>query len=336
MLKKQIKFDINSCISELSYQVKVENNTPFAYISFRNESKNILTAVKFTAKGFNSFGDIIHINNEETFLIILQDLYIEPNKMIRNIQIKLPSDDIRKLDIKENQYCFYNGDVIRYSTPNYIEFNIEEFDSTNADENLVLKAFREINPQTKNLPISLENGWVCSCGKFNCSKDEECNNCRTKKLEVFNLHSNENINTIIEEHYAKEKERKNLQNKARRNKFIKKASIGVAIYLVISLIINAMLLSGRVKYDSIEAMKSDLQGAWTSGNVKQLKIVDNTGIIRYYFGSEPLEAEIKWYPKRGCFKWLNNTYIVKPGRYLKEGSDYYEKGGVLKGYKPSY
>ena len=76
MISKQIKLDLNSCIKDLAFYVKVENDIPTAYVSFTNVYNKTMSAIKFKGKGYNSFGDVVNINNNDSFLIVLQDFRI--------------------------------------------------------------------------------------------------------------------------------------------------------------------------------------------------------------------------------------------------------------------
>ena len=334
MINKQIKLDMNSAISELSYEIKIENNIPFVYVSFRNVAKSTMTAIKFLAKGYNSFGDIININGKDNFLIMLQDLSIYTDKSIKPIKIQLPNAEIRTIELLENQYCFADGTIKTYLEPDYIEYEIEEYDTNVENERLVLNSLKEIQPQTKNKPIQLEKYWVCSCGKLNDTEDLYCLNCKVGKEEVFSVQNEKKIEDLIAEHKQKEEERTIQREKNKKQNIIKFSIIGIVSFIFLCLIINACILGGRTTYSSVEEMKDDLQGTYTyysSGKAsRQIVISGNKAIYKWsYSGSEDMETDIReWNYKRGIIHTFEDLIITKNGD-LKDGGDIFEKGGYM-------
>lgn len=335
MLNKQIKLDVNSAISELFYEIKIENNIPFVYVSFKNIAKSTMTAIKFLAKGYNSFGDVINVNGKDTFLIMLQDLSIDTDKSIKPIKIQLPNSEIRTVELLENQYCFADGTIRTYLEPDYIEYEIEEYDAKVANERLILNSLKEIHPQTKNKPISLEKYWVCSCGKFNANDALYCVNCKFEKEEIFNVQSEETIETLISDHKKKEEERAVQREKDKKQNIIKFSIIGTIAFIFLCLIINASILGGRVTYDSVEEMRDAMQGTWTHDGLWQIKINGDKGAQIFERDDFEYERDIEWHPKRGYFIFGGDKFVVKSSRRLQEGNYDYEKGGSLKDYSSS-
>ena len=82
--------DINAHITNVKYEIVSENNNAIAIISFENLGFGVINAIKFNAKGYNSFGDIVSISDKDSFLIIIQDIMVKKNDTIRDIKIKLP------------------------------------------------------------------------------------------------------------------------------------------------------------------------------------------------------------------------------------------------------
>lgn len=334
MLNKQIKIDINSEISDLFYEIKIENNIPFVYISFKNIAKSTMTAIKFLAKGYNSFGDVININGKDNFLIMLQDLSIDTDKSIKPIKIQLPNTEIRTVELTENQYCFSDGTIKTYLEPNYIEYEIEEYDIKVANERLILDSLKEIHLRTKNKPIQLEKYWVCSCGKLNDDNDVYCLNCKAGKEEVFSVQNEETIETLILEHKKKEEERAIQRERDKKRNIIRFSIIGAIAFVFLCIIINASILGGRTTYSSLDEMKEDLQGTYTyysSGKASRQIVISGDKAIYKWSGSDidDIETDIReWNYKRGIIHTFEDLVITKNGD-LKDGEDMYEKGGYM-------
>lgn len=61
MISRQIQLDLNFCIKDLMFDVKVENDISTAYISFTNVYNKTMNAIKFKINRYNSFGDVVNI-----------------------------------------------------------------------------------------------------------------------------------------------------------------------------------------------------------------------------------------------------------------------------------
>lgn len=330
MISKQIKLDLNSCIKDLTFDVKVVNDIPTAYVSFTNVYNKTMNAIKFKGKGYNSFGDVVSINNNDSFLIVLQDLSVEYEGSVKNLKFTLPNSEFRKIELTESQYCFADGTVITYDEPNYIEYEIEEYDSNNEEEALVLASLREINPAIVNKPLSLDNGWVCSCGKFNLINDDTCVKCGLEKINAFQYETAEVLDSLIAEHKEKEIERKIKAEETKKKNTIKYSIIGVVAFAFLCLIINAIVLNSRVTYSSVEDMRNAMQGTWTYDDWKQITIDGDEGTMKWSSSDTELDDTIEWHPKRGYFKWLNDKFVVKSSYMIVESDYEYKKGGSLK------
>lgn len=339
MINEKVKLDINSSISELSYEIKIENNIPFLYVSFKNVAQSSMKAIKFLAQGYNSFGDIVKVNSKDNFLIMIQDLSIDTDKSIKPIKIQLPNADIRTIELLENQYCFEDGIIKKYLGPNYIEYEIEEYDTNVENECLILKSIKEIYPQTKNRPLQLNGYWVCSCGKLNVNENIYCLNCGIEKKEIFDVQSEETIQILISKYNKKEEERRIQKEKDRRHNIIKFSIIGVIFIAFLVFIINACILGNRETYSSAEKMKDDLQGTYTyysSGEaISQIVISGDKAIYKWrYSDSEDIETNIKeWNYKRGIINTFEELIISRNGD-LKSRRGIYKKGGYMSSSSP--
>lgn len=330
MISKQIKLDLNSCIKDLAFDVKVENDIPTAYVSFTNVYNKTMSAIKFKGKGYNSFGDVVKINNNDSFLVVLQDLSVEYEGCVKDLKFTLPNSEIRRIELTESQYCFTDGTVITYNEPNYIEYELEEYDQNNEEEALILASLREVNPAIVNKPLSLDRGWVCACGKFNLINDDTCIKCGLEKINAFQYKNTEVLDSLIAEHKEKEIERKIKAEETKKKNTIKYSIIGVVVFAFLCLIINAIVLNSRVTYSSVEEMRKAMQGTWTHDGLWQVEIDGDKGIQRYSDSEHEFDGTITWNPGRGYFVFMGNKFIVKSSYTLMVGKYDYSKGGTLK------
>jgi len=339
---KEVKkvFDINAHIVNINCEVSYDGNISKALISFDNLGYGIITAVKFDAKGYNSFGDVVQVNGKEKFFLIIQDITIERNSMAKDLIAKLPNIDMRKLDLEECQICFADGSVATYSRNDYREFNIKEYDVDGSDREVINAIRDKFGHKIKYQPKEVDCGWICACGRLNKSDTLECSNCTNTKTDIFLLMDEIVIKAIIEEHKKKEEER---QERAKQEAVLKekeakkrniKIGIGIAIAIVFAIIIgNAVVMSGRTTFSSADEMKAAIQGTYTyyseSGSAsRQIVISGDKATYKWSFGND-MESNIdKWNYKKGTFSTFETLIVTNQGD-IKDGGDVYKKGGTM-------
>lgn len=76
MKEQHMCVDVNSYIADLNCPVTVKEGNPVAALSFKNLHAGTMIAIKFAAKGYNSFGEIVPVNGEEQFIITVQDISV--------------------------------------------------------------------------------------------------------------------------------------------------------------------------------------------------------------------------------------------------------------------
>ena len=69
--------DLNAHVNNIECQIETANNIAKAVIAFDNLGYGTITAIKFIAQGFNSFGDAVKVNGQDKFFLIIQDISIE-------------------------------------------------------------------------------------------------------------------------------------------------------------------------------------------------------------------------------------------------------------------
>ncbi|MCF0147873.1 MAG: hypothetical protein HUJ77_05685 [Clostridium sp.] len=255
MRNEILKIDLNAYIDNLSYIVSFNRNK--IDISFRNISDEIIKGIKFTAKAFDSFNEIVEVNSKEDFILTIQDLSIPPRK-IEQLSLELPNSSIRKIELKVLQVCFANGDIHTNPGENIKEYTVEFYDLEDIEEKEIVTVLKKFNPSAKNKSYLCDDGWVCNCSYFNKLNNKVCVSCGVNYNTSLFFMDNENINkeiNIYREDLKKQKElkiQKDLERK-RKLKLISKIAVPVLIiYVILSIVLN---ITNKV-YDSEDSMKT--------------------------------------------------------------------------------
>lgn len=340
MKSTTMSYDINAHIENIKCEIVTDNSNAVAVISFRNLGYGDITAVKFNAIGYNSFGDIVPIGSREKFFLIIQDILIKKNEEATNLKAKLPATDIRKLVIEEAQICFSNGSVATYEGENIKEIELQEFDNSHQEE---IAAVRKLyDEKIKYTVCEFAEGWICGCGRFNQNESDICTLCGKSKIKTKNLLSSDGLKQLVEEYRSKisaEKEEARLkaiadEKSAKQKKT--KTIIDVVIGIIVAIFIgNAVVMSGRTTYSSEAEMKKAVAGTYTCYDEDydidyQLKIEGDTVIKRWYnLGSDhDMELNVKsWNPRKGTFEISLGTIIITSEGDLKYDGNLYEHGG---------
>lgn len=231
MEKVTLKFDINAHIADISYTIKCSDNGATATIKFENITSSTISAIKFSAKGYNSFGELITIDGKDSFVLLIQDLSVESNHYSPDCVINLPDNNIRKLELSEYQICFVNGDIMQYQGECLREYAVDAY--TDAEKDKVAALKNKFGIQFKYTPLQTPDGWVCGCGRFNLGDAQQCSCCGTQKLDLFKSIEPETLDNLVTTHENKVAESKRkTQANAKRIIFVLSALIivGLAIF----------------------------------------------------------------------------------------------------------
>lgn len=339
---KEVKkaFDINAHIVNINCEVAYDGNTSKALISFDNLGYGIITAVKFNAKGYNSFGDAIPVNGNAKFFLIIQDISIEKNCAAKDLKAKLPNGDIRKLELEECQICCADGSVLTYGGKDSREIILEEYDISETDEESINAITEKLRTQIKYYPKEVKYGWICTCGRLNKLDISECSSCKNTKADVFSITDETAVKAIIEEYRKNEENRQEQakQDAILKQKNAKKRNVKIGISLIIAIIFaiiigNAVVMSGRSTFSSADEMRSAMQGTYTyysdyGSASRQIVISGDKATYKWSFGTD-MENDIdEWNYKRGTFSTFETLVVTNQG-YIKDGNDIYIKGGTL-------
>lgn len=340
--------DVNAHIENLKCKIDVENGMAVARISFDNLGIGNITAIKFNACGYNSFGDIVQINGKDNFFLIIQDINIGKNEFSKDLKAKLPNTDIKMLKLTESQICYEDSSVISYDGESVYTFEIDEFDiNTDCEQVNALK--KMYDKRMKYVPKDFGQGWICGCGRFNKSDSTICSCCSKNKSNTMSVTSPEGLKDLVEKYHRLEHEERELSRKQAEQeaKVARNKKIGIVIAVVcaiamISFIIHSSVMSKRMIFDSESDMKQALQGTFTCYYDKdsyrayearyKMNITEESLTYRWVnLGSDnDQEYEIlEYYPDKGQFKvYVKGIITVLSNGDLKDDEgNIYEKGG---------
>ena len=253
-------YDINSHICNIECSIKAKANTTEAIISFDNLGYGDITAIKFTARGFDAFGNTIQINEEEDFFVILQDICVRKNTRAKRLKAILPENNIRKLDLEESQICYEDGRVVSYSGKKLKEIELEEFEDS-ADKKALCALKEKFGNEFRFQPIVFEDGWICSCGTYNKIDSGVCNKCGNAKTELIDSTSSEGLKKLIDEYEIKELEHMKEQDEKKKKigKGIKAllttTALLIACVLLVLLIKN--VITPNIKYHAATKLANE-------------------------------------------------------------------------------
>lgn len=351
MKKVSIQYDLNAHIANISCEIKADTDKAIALISFDNLGYGVIAAIKFEATGFNSFGDTVLIQGNNKFYLVIQDVTINRNKSANNLKVILPNKDIRKLQLTEYQICFNDGSIVSYKGPNNKTVELECLSDKEGLGQKALASVRDIvSPYATYIPMDIDTGWICSCGRYNSSDTYTCSNCYANKDDVFAITDYTKLSEIIKAHQQNETKRhqEDEQKKIIQKKIsvIRKVKICIAVIVgivLLSLLSWRVVISSRTTYASEAEMRSDLQGTYTCYNNSsnkasaQIVIVGNTATIKLRGLQREFTGEIKWDYINGqiYLPWNPATkerVIVTKDKCLKSNKEVFERGGSMPSY----
>ena len=243
------KIDVNSAVHIVSWKVCAENAAePYISVDFFNLSDTTISAVLFTAYGYNSFGDCILVDGKETFDVLGQDIHVSPGKHC-NIKVKLPNENIRKVKLAINKICFSNDTIIQVTSSKWVDTKQHPIDPRYSD------CVKYINPHGAYHAVIEKDYWQCVCGFVNTGS--KCIVCEMSKYSVGKYTADKIESTyqrylrvleaeeIIAEERRKAAEKRAEQEKEQANA-ARKASIKrwmitgvVALVLIIGIVVGS-------------------------------------------------------------------------------------------------
>lgn len=336
----KIEIDVNAHIENLKCDIVKQNDGAYAIIAFDNLGYGNISAIKFDACGYNSFGDIVNVNGQEKFFLIVQDVDIKRNEHVTDLRAKLPNADIKKLDMQECQICYADGTVVSYAGEDKLCFEVEEIENSECKE-----AIKKIYGKKAKYKVKkFEQGWICTCGRYNTCENSRCSLCENAKKDLFAMCSEDGMNQIIEKYnnIREEEKRVAVEEGKKKKKRIRQKQVGIVagiigFIIIFVMISNAVTMSKRQIYNSADEMRDAMQGNWSHRSdydndiMWQLQIEGDKSVRVYASSTDTFEYDITWNPSKGTFDIGNTTYVVeKGGRTIEEenGSYSYDKGGI--------
>lgn len=336
---KTLSIDINAHIANITCDITVNGNNSTLSISFDNISNKAITAVKFNATGYNSFGDVVSVNGKDSFFVIIQDIKIDGNSHIAGLKAKVPNEEIRRIELKEGQICYSDSTVSEYRGKDIREFRLAKFDEDMDGE--TIRAIKDRYGEHLCIHAAeFDCGWICSCQRLNSLNSQKCTCCGNSKTDILNLNNQKNVAKILSEYQLKEQKRQEMEKaaaiqKEKENKKRKvKIFIGAIIGIILAVIIgHSMVMAGRTTFTSEAEMKEAMQGTYTYYNdngkaSRQIVISGDKAIYKWSYGSD-METNIReWNYKSGVIHTFEDLIVTNEGD-LKDEGDIYEKGGYM-------
>ena len=235
--------NVSSPVHIASWEIKKDAERLVLFVNFINVSQKAISAVMFSATGFNSFGDRVQINGADLFDVIGQDLSIKPNEYGK-VYTTLQDDAIRKVEIKVKKICFADGTIVDDIQDEWVNTNQFELNSIHID------CARRENVQSKFYAIIKERYWQCICGFVN--PHNTCAICGMQKSKAVKFTQENFDNTysdylkqieserINEERRRLEEEQIKEEQQARTKKNKKTAIISISLIVSIVLAVGAI------------------------------------------------------------------------------------------------
>ncbi len=245
MQKKKIIANINAHIENIRFSIDPTSSK--ITVSFDNLGYGNITAIKFKAKGYNSFGDVITVNDSDTFYLIAQDLHIPKNTSAGNIKIPLPNCEIRKLELEEHQICFDDGSVCTYEGCQYREFEVYEYEDEGEDSETLLVLKARFGDQYQYAPREFDCGWICCCGSYNPTERTTCQYCNLQKEVILQAEDEAMVKQWVAEYRLEEREKLEQEKRKKEAKRRKTIIIYTAVFSVILLLLLLPLLFAKMQ-----------------------------------------------------------------------------------------
>ena len=242
--------NVSSPVHISSWEIKKDTEKLVLFVDFINVSCKEISAVMFSATGFNSFGDIVQVNDANFFDVIGQDLSIKSNGCGK-AYTTLQDDAIRKVEIKVKKICFADGTIVDDIQDEWINTNQLELKPVHID------CVRRENTQSKYYAIIKERYWQCVCGFVNTQNT--CALCGMQKNNALkftqdNIEDTYNgyLKQIEIKKFEEEKrklEEKQLQEKQqmRNKKIVIYTTCVIAVFVVLATILNNCIIP-NIKY----------------------------------------------------------------------------------------
>lgn len=168
------EIDINAIANMESYALFFKNDEMFIRFKIRNSGNKPIRAIRIIGKAYTDFGDLVTVDEKESFEILLQDLSISKLQLEEKVcSLDSRLSNARNFEFFISQVCFRDGEIVQCKLPNMVTTCQDEICAE-----LLSFAKRE-NSNAKYYMINYENCWQCVCGYVNTN--DSCAHCRMSK-----------------------------------------------------------------------------------------------------------------------------------------------------------
>lgn len=276
-----LKVDINASAYITDYEIsKDQNENLYMSCKIYNASNKAIRAIKIIAQGFNSFGDVVKVNDNEEFEIIIQDLDIAANHERQISQnVKLLDSSIRELNMKIAQISYSDGTVEISKEQRFIDNNQEPL------EDKYIQMVKKENCDAMYYMIDSHDYWQCVCGYVNKATKEKCIKCLMQKSFAKKYCKDKIADTYDKfikdeeerERYQKEQKELDAINQKKRQKTLKRSiTIAVLIFIVAMIPVGINAYSTYKENQRIAQIRDEFVSSIQGEYVYTHKIMDDT------------------------------------------------------------
>lgn len=321
------KVDIKSPVQIASWKIQQENDDFMLLIDFMNVSENIVTAVMFTVVGYNSFSDKVSVDGKDEFEVLGQDYSIHQG-MKGTVKYKLPSADIRKVDIQVKKVCFNDNTIFNHKESEFIPTKQRPIDDKYSD------CLTRANCSGKYYAIMMPEYWQCVCGFVNTGNS--CVMCHMAKDQAAK-YTEESIETSYQAFVKKQAEqRKKAEEIELKNQEYEKAQAELKAkkakkyksVLIGAITLACIIAIGRPFINNIIIPSVHYQKATKyMNNHMYLEAIDLYKDLDDFRDSKTLLKEATY--QYGLQEFQQKNYQVAKNQFLLLGSDYKDCGTYI-------
>lgn len=238
--------DINAKVRIKGIEIEKDNNeNVYLKLTVFNVTTDPISALNLCIEGYNSFGNPVLVNGEESFSLIVQDLYLRPKFLESIKRVMLPNSEIRKVKVNIKQICYSDGTIEELKEPKMVKSCQEPLDTQ-----YLAYAQRTVSNLARYHMIESDEYWQCVCGEINT--ENVCMSCRTSKEEA-RKYTKENIENGYQQFLIQREEEKREGEKRAQEEEVKQQSEAVKKKKIVRLtgigiIVSIVLVLGLISY----------------------------------------------------------------------------------------
>ena len=201
------KVNISALVVIDGYSVVNTNNATVLKIKLTNFTDRIIRSVKVFAKGYNDFGDIVRMGENDSFEMLLQDMSLK-DSLIYNFELPKEVSAARKFDFIVDQVCYENGEIQSSGQPEYVKTGMAD----KIQDEYYLRFAKTKTADAKYYAEDHGKYWNCICGYVNTG--DKCRYCIVSKQTALGFTKENIVDTcrgfkdIIQEEERKKTERR--------------------------------------------------------------------------------------------------------------------------------